>query len=129
VNLDTENGVLSCEGRCQGHAQEAFMGDEYRSLMVRYQAGDAQALYARLAPELRQLVRRRAPEASSPDDVVEQIFIELHRARGSYSPRTSFEPWLAAIVAHVVGKQGRPRGKGHSFGGLVGRLVSPRQAG
>ncbi len=126
------SGTSGRETVSHGSSEVQAVGEEYRSLMARYQAGDGQAfeaLYARLAPELRRLVLRRAPEAVLPDDVVEQIFMELHRARGSYSPRNPFEPWLAAIVAHVIGTHRRPPARRRAFSGFLARLVSPRHAG
>ncbi len=103
------------------------MADEYRSLMARYQAGDAAAfesLYRQLAPDLRRLALR-GQHASAADDVVQEVFIELHEARRSYDPRKPFEPWLMAIVGHVMDARERRRTKRGAFGGFLGRLVAP----
>ncbi len=90
------------------------MSEDCSSLMARYQAGEAQAfdlLYRCLAPELPGLVRSLAPEIAPDASLVEQIFIEIHHARRSYHPRHPFEPWLKAVVQHVVARHrwSRPR--------------------
>jgi DNA-directed RNA polymerase specialized sigma24 family protein len=98
-----------------GTPQSTFAESEgqYRSLMRRYQAGDGQAfeaLYARLAPDLEAYLETLLPGCTADRTLVDEVFITIHRARRSYDPRQSFEPWVAAIARHVA--QGR-RPPGH----------------
>jgi hypothetical protein len=93
--------VLACED------------DQYRTLMVRYQAGDAQAfttLYARLTPGLAAYLDALAPGLGGDADLVDEVFLAIHDARRSYSPRCSFGAWVAAIARHVALERHPPRG-------------------
>ncbi len=97
-------------------------GEDYRSLMTRYQAGDLQAfemLYRALAPRLRALVGSLAPDLASDEQLVEDIFIGIHDARSSYHPRHPFEPWLEAVVRHVIAR--RRRSTSRRFGRVFAR--------
>ncbi len=90
----------------------AHMGEDCRLLMARYQAGEAQAfelLYGCLAPELPRLIRALTPGVDVDAALIEQIFLEIHRARRSYHPRKPFEPWLLAVVRHAVAQHARSR--------------------
>jgi DNA-directed RNA polymerase specialized sigma24 family protein len=85
---------------------------EYRTLMARYQAGDAEAfeaLYDRLAGDLETYLRRLAPDGLRKA-VIDDVFLSIHRARATYDPRLMFEPWIAAIASHVAGGRGRAQG-------------------
>jgi len=79
--------------------------DQYRSLMRRYQAGDAQAfetLYARLAPDLAAYLEEVAPGSRPDASLIDEVFLTIHHARRSYDPRRPFEPWVTAIARHVA---------------------------
>jgi DNA-directed RNA polymerase specialized sigma24 family protein len=109
-------------------AAGAIMADQYRLLMARYQAGDGAAfeeLYARVAPGIPQAVRALDPEARV-DETVEEIFLCVHRARGSYDPRRDFDPWLTAIVHHVTEVRRRRRHPRGTIAAHVARRVSTR---
>jgi len=90
------------------------MGDErearWRSWMVAAQAGEAPAyekLLAELIPYLRRFVQRRLLNAAAAEDVVQNILISIHRARGSYRAERRFTPWLHAIARNAVVDQAR----------------------
>jgi RNA polymerase sigma-70 factor (ECF subfamily) len=85
----------------------------YARLMCAAQGGDP-AAYAKLlrdlAPLLRRMVRRRQPFALQPPDVedlVQDILLSLHAARGTYDPDRPFVPWLAAIVRNRMADAAR----------------------
>lgn len=72
-------------------------------LMTRAQAGDGAAYHALLsevAVRMRRLVRRRAPWLSPEDteDLVQDILLSLHQARGTWDPARPFLPWMVAIA-------------------------------
>src|SRR6185369_16905286 len=55
--------------------------------MDRYADGDASAfpsLYNAIAPRIEGLVRRRTRDPSRIDDIVQQTFERIHRARGTF---------------------------------------------
>ncbi len=71
--------------------------------MRRAQGGDAEAYRALLdevAKRMRRLVRRRAPwlQPSDVEDMVQDILLSLHQARGTWDPARPFLPWIVAIA-------------------------------
>jgi RNA polymerase sigma-70 factor (ECF subfamily) len=88
---------------------------EYRSLMVRYQAGDREAfeaLYLRLAPDLGAYLDSLGTRSARDSQVIEAIFLQIHQARRSYDPGQPFEPWVMAIARHVaLARNGRGSGR------------------
>lgn len=94
------------------------MGDEHearwRIWMVSAQAGDAPAfekLFAELIPYLRRFVQRRLLNAAAAEDVVQNILISIHRARGTYRAERSFTPWLHAIARNAIIDQTRQQAR------------------
>lgn len=82
------------------------MPDEVRlrALMVSYQSGDLDAfdqLYALLAPPLRRYVGRQAHDAERVSDLLQETFLQIHRARHTYDPGYPVMPWAIAIARHV----------------------------
>lgn len=78
--------------------------DELRSLMVRYQSGDAAAfdeLYARLAPSLRRYLLSLARDGRAADDLLQDTFLQVHRSRRAYNPARPVRPWVFAVARHV----------------------------
>jgi RNA polymerase sigma-70 factor (ECF subfamily) len=78
--------------------------DELRALMVRYQDGDAaafDALYAALATPLGRYLASLARDAQWADDLLQETFLQLHRARRTYNPARPVRPWVFAVARHV----------------------------
>ena len=75
-----------------------------RARMVGYQAGEREAfeqLHADLAPILRRHLLRLARDASRVDDLLQETFLQIHRARHTYDPAFPVPPWACAIARHV----------------------------
>jgi RNA polymerase sigma-70 factor, ECF subfamily len=75
-----------------------------RALMAAYQAGDLEAfeqLHAVLSPPLGRWMRSYAPDALEAEDLVQETFLQIHRARHTYNPRFPVAPWAYAIARHV----------------------------
>jgi RNA polymerase sigma-70 factor (ECF subfamily) len=75
-----------------------------QALMVSYQAGDLTAfdqVYALLAPVIRGYLRRRLAATGPLDDLVQDTFLQIHRARHTYDPAYPVTPWAVAIARHV----------------------------
>jgi len=86
----------------------------WRAWMVAAQAGDRAAyekLLHELLADLRRFVRRRVFDASAQEDVVQNVFLSLHRARHTYRPERPFSPWLFAIARNAVTDHARSRGR------------------
>jgi RNA polymerase sigma-70 factor, ECF subfamily len=78
--------------------------DPLRALMVRYQAGDADAfeqLYGALAPPLRRYLIALARDAQRADDLLQDTFLQLHRSRRTYNPSRPVRPWAFAVARHM----------------------------
>ena len=75
-----------------------------RELMREYQSGRFEAfdeLYALLAPVLRRYLLSHARDAARADDLVQETFLQLHRARHTYDLAYAVTPWAMAIARHV----------------------------
>lgn len=83
-----------------------------------YQAGDLAAfdhLYAGLAPVLRRYLLGLTREAAWTDDLVQETFLQIHRARQTYDPSQPVKPWAFAIARHVFLMSRRSRTRRHDF--------------
>ena len=77
---------------------------QLRELMREYQAGRFEAfdeIYASVAPALRRYLLSQARDAAKADDLVQETFLQMHRARHTYDPSFPLMPWAMAIARHV----------------------------
>ena len=80
--------------------------------MDRYADGDPSAfpiLYDAIAPRIEGLVRRRTSDASRIDDIVQQTFERIHRARGTFIRGSDVLSWAFKIARNLcidLGAQG-----------------------
>jgi len=75
-----------------------------RDLMREYQSGRFDAfddIYASLAPTLRRYLLPQARDAVKADDLVQETFLQIHRARHTFDPAYPLLPWAVAIARHV----------------------------
>jgi RNA polymerase sigma-70 factor (ECF subfamily) len=73
-------------------------------LMIAYQAGRLEAfeaLYAALANDVGRFFAASILEPSAAHDLVQQTFLELHRARHTYRPPRPVRPWVFGIAVNV----------------------------
>jgi RNA polymerase sigma-70 factor, ECF subfamily len=78
--------------------------DRLRALMCEYQDGRFEAfdeLYSLLAPALRRYLLGQARDAARAEDLLQDTFLQLHRARHTYDPAYPLTPWAIAIARHV----------------------------
>jgi RNA polymerase sigma-70 factor, ECF subfamily len=78
--------------------------DDLRALMVGYQGGDRDAfeqLHAELCPLLRRHLLRLAGDRARVDDLLQDTFLQIHRARHTYDPAYPVQPWACAVARHV----------------------------
>ena len=79
-------------------------------LMARYQKGDQDAfreLYARYASKLDSLMRRSLFRQEEARDLVQQTFLQLHRARHDFRTDSKLRPWLYTIALNLKRKHFR----------------------
>lgn len=72
-----------------------------KELMARYQDGDAAAfreLYALVAPRLLGYLMKMAREKALADDLLQQTFLKVHRARAAYVRGADPLPWIYSIA-------------------------------
>ena len=72
--------------------------------MREYQEGRFEAfdeLYVSLAPVLRRSLLGQARDAAKADDLVQETFLQIHRARHTFDPAYPLMPWAMAIARHV----------------------------
>lgn len=77
------------------------MTTDPRALMERYCAGDAtafRALYAQIAPRLLGYLIRLARDRPVAEDLLQQTFWKVHRARAAYVKGADPLPWIYAIA-------------------------------
>lgn len=78
--------------------------DELVELMIAYQAGRLDAferVYLALADDLRRYFVVVARDATIAQDLVQDTFMEMHRARRTYSPPRPVRPWIFGIARNV----------------------------
>src|SRR5512143_2608880 len=74
---------------------------EAKDLMTRYCDGDAGAfreLYALIAPRLLGYLMKMARSRALADDLLQQTFMKVHRARGAYVRGADPLPWIYSIA-------------------------------
>jgi RNA polymerase sigma-70 factor (ECF subfamily) len=74
---------------------------DLRVLMARYQDGDAGAfrqLYAQVAPRLLGYLLKMARSRAVADDLLQQTFLKVHRARAAYVRGADPLPWIYSIA-------------------------------
>jgi RNA polymerase sigma-70 factor, ECF subfamily len=79
--------------------------DSVDRAMERYAAGDDAAfaeVYDVLAPRLLRYARRHTGDDARAEDVVQQAFLQMHRARGSFFPGAHVVPWAIAITRRLI---------------------------
>ena len=78
--------------------------DVLSELMREYQSGRLEAfdeLYTLLQPMVRRYLLSHVRDAAKADDLVQETFLQLHRARHTYDPAYPVTPWAMAIARHV----------------------------
>jgi RNA polymerase sigma-70 factor (ECF subfamily) len=73
-------------------------------LMVAYVAGDSpafRAIFERYAPLLMRSMLRELHVREEAHDLVQQTFLQLHRARADFDPGQKLKPWLFTIAMNL----------------------------
>ncbi len=74
------------------------------ALFARYIKGDYSAfeqLFARYSAPLTRMMRRQIRSAEDADDLVQQTFLQLHRARNDFRSGAPLRPWLYTIAMNL----------------------------
>jgi RNA polymerase sigma-70 factor (ECF subfamily) len=79
--------------------------DVASAAMERYAGGDESAfadLYDLLAPRLYDYLASQVRNRALAEDLVQQTFLQLHRARGSFLAGADVRPWAFAIARRLM---------------------------
>ena len=79
-------------------------GPDLRQLMVRYQRADpaaASALVALLSPQLHRFFASQMGSRADADDMLQDVWLRIHRVRHTYRAGEPFLPWVYAIAHRV----------------------------
>jgi RNA polymerase sigma-70 factor (ECF subfamily) len=96
--------------RVQSRAETAALD----AAMDRYAAGDDAGfaeLYDGLAPRLYGYLLRQTGEHARSEDLVQQTFMKIHRARGTFIAGAAVLPWAFAIARRLLIDSARRRGR------------------
>jgi RNA polymerase sigma-70 factor, ECF subfamily len=80
--------------------------------MDRYAAGDAAAfdeLYDALAPRLHRLLIVRVRDPERANELLQEVMLRIHQARGSFIPGAQVRPWAYAIAERLAINDARRR--------------------
>jgi RNA polymerase sigma factor (sigma-70 family) len=81
-------------------------------LMAAYVGGDTAAfeqLFRRYAPLLQRVLGVGLPSMSEAEDLVQQTFLQVHRARRDFDQRLLFRPWVFTIALNLKRESFRTR--------------------
>jgi RNA polymerase sigma-70 factor (ECF subfamily) len=87
-----------------------------KELMARYCDGDATAfreLYAVVAPRLFGYLVKMARHRALADDLLQQTFLKVHRARGAYVRGADPIPWIYSIAHRTFLDEARKQNRAH----------------
>lgn len=83
-------------------------------LMRAYVAGDRMAfreLFERYAPALLRMARRDLRQPEDAHDLVQQTFLQLHRARADFREGARVRPWVFTIAMNLKRQYFRTKGR------------------
>ncbi len=89
-----------------------FQTDE--ALMAAYLGGDRaafEALFRRHGPVILGMARRQLRSEEAARDVVQQTFLQVHRARLDFRAGARLKPWLFTIATNLVREHHRRSGR------------------
>src|SRR5262245_63326335 len=108
MTASADAGTISWIGfgsYCVGGTLDESRATAGDAAMERYAAGDDaafEALYDALADRLYAYVRRHVPDPHVCDDLVQETFLRMHRARGTFMTGAAVLPWAFAIARRLV---------------------------
>lgn len=83
-------------------------------IMLRVQAGELEqfaTLIRRYQPALLRVARSRLGDATWAEDVVQETFLAVYKARHTYDPRRNFRTWLWTILINQCHTHGQRRSR------------------
>jgi RNA polymerase sigma-70 factor (ECF subfamily) len=100
------------------HELDARTLDPGVAWMLRYQRGDERAfdlLVERYSPRVYALLTRFLGHAEGREDLVQEVFLRVIRARADYRPEARFSTWLYRIAFNLCVNESERRRPGSSL--------------
>jgi RNA polymerase sigma-70 factor (ECF subfamily) len=88
--------------------------DRLSEWMGRYQRGDGEVLtelYQEVAPGMINYIYRFVRDRALAEDLLQEVFLRVHKVRHTYRPDSPAKPWLFAIARYVTIDALRKRGR------------------
>jgi RNA polymerase sigma-70 factor, ECF subfamily len=108
-------------------------GNRLPELMLRYQSGDGSALaelYREVAPGMINYLYGFTGSTALSEDLLQEVFLRVHRVRHTFLPGRPVKPWLYAIARHVAIDAQRRRARERARAAREGRSdAAPPPAG
>ncbi len=104
-------GVPSASPRKTRVELEALSDEQ---LFQRYTTGDAvgfDVLVHRYQPRIQGFLRKRLNDEERVEDLTQDTFLRIHRARGSYDPSRKFSTWIHTIANNLLKNEFRNRSR------------------
>jgi RNA polymerase sigma-70 factor (ECF subfamily) len=98
----------------KGEVGKEAGGTDADEAMTRYAQGDEAAfevVYEVVAPRIEGYVRRKVRDSARVEDIVQQTFENMHRARGRFIPGSDVLNWAFAIARNLVIDTGKKAGR------------------
>lgn len=106
--------------------------DQDAQMMARVAEGEVELfdeLVQRNEARVRGLVTHMKGPSSDSEDLTQQVFLQVYRARHSYSPSAKFTTWLFVITRNVVLNARRTAARRHETELIAPHLVESPQRG
>ncbi len=88
--------------------------DRLSEWMGRYQRGDGEVLaelYREVAPGMLNYIYRFVRDRALAEDLLQEVFLRIHKVRHTYRPDSPARPWVFAIARYVAIDALRKRGR------------------
>ncbi|HEY7390827.1 MAG TPA: RNA polymerase sigma factor [Bryobacteraceae bacterium] len=86
------------------HTAAVYSQQELQNCMVRYQGADPEAartLIRSLSPALYRFLSSQVSTRNEAEDLLQEAWLRIHKARHTYRPGEPVLPWIYAIARHV----------------------------
>lgn len=97
--------------------------DDLKSLMVLVQEGNSDAfrqLFEIIEPKIMGNIRQRIKNPQTCEDLLQNVVMNIFKARHTYNPDYPFEPWLYSVTRNTVYDYLRKYQKTLSFESFIG---------